>query len=97
MSDRRNHMTGDAWGNDIHSNAERAALPPKATPDDIARAIDKARREGYAAGVRAAAEVADTVGVYPELNVWGGGPDWYKHARRIARAIRALDGKGDGV
>ena len=34
------------------------------------------------------AMVAETEGTYPELNVWGGGPDWYKHGKRIAAVIR---------
>ena len=94
MSDRRNHMTGDAWGNDIHSNAERAALPPKATPDDIARAIEQARREGYAAGVRAAAEVAETGGAVRD---WVPNSLYGTMRKETAAAIRALDGEGDAV
>lgn len=70
------------------------------TGDAIKRAIDQARREGYAAGVRAAAEVAETVMWVPHrptrsdtqikeiTSHWGA---------QIAAAIRALDGKGDGV
>lgn len=42
-----------------------------------------------------AAEVAECEGVYPELNVWNGGPDWYKHGRRIAAAIRAMKGPAE--
>lgn len=38
-----------------------------------------------------AAEIAQTEGVSPELNVFGGGPDWYKHGKRIARAILSYD------
>lgn len=51
----------------------------------VARAIDaatKAERES-------AATVAETEGVYPELNIWDGGPDWFKHGKRIAAAIRS--------
>lgn len=36
----------------------------------------------------ACAKVAETEGVYPELNVWAGGPEWYRHGIRIAAAIR---------
>ena len=35
-----------------------------------------------------AARVAENEGVYPELNVYNGGPDWFKHGKRIAAAIR---------
>lgn len=34
------------------------------------------------------AKLAEREGVYPELNVAGGGPEWYRHAQRIAAAIR---------
>jgi len=35
------------------------------------------------------AKVAETLGVHPALNVFAGGPDWYKHGKEIAAAIRA--------
>lgn len=34
------------------------------------------------------AKVAEKEGTYPELNVYNGGPDWLKHGKRIAAAIR---------
>jgi len=54
--------------------------------------------ERHIAGVEAvlavalgrAATVAEAEGVYPELNIFAGGPEWYKHGRRIASVIRAL-------
>lgn len=36
-----------------------------------------------------AAKLAETIGVHP-VNVFAGGPEWYRHAKRIAAAIRAL-------
>lgn len=53
-------------------------------------AANTARRDAF----EEAAKVAEREGVYPELNVWKGGPDWHKHGRRIAAAIRALAEKG---
>jgi len=41
------------------------------------------------------AKVAESHGVYPELNVWAGGPEWYKHGQAIASAIRAQQGGKD--
>lgn len=38
-----------------------------------------------------AAKIAETEGVYPELNVFGGGPEWYQHGKRIAAAIRSTN------
>jgi len=35
------------------------------------------------------AKVCETLGVHPALNVWNGGPDWYKHGKDCAEAIRA--------
>jgi hypothetical protein len=37
----------------------------------------------------ACAKLADSLGVHPALNVYNGGPDWYKHGKEIAAAIRA--------
>ena len=37
----------------------------------------------------ACAKLCESMGVYPELNVWGGGPDWYKRQKECAAAIRA--------
>lgn len=37
----------------------------------------------------ACAKVCETHGVHPALNVWNGGPDWYKHGKDCAKYIRA--------
>lgn len=37
----------------------------------------------------AAAVIAENHGAYPELNIINGGPDWFKHGKSIAAAIRA--------
>ena len=37
----------------------------------------------------ACAKVCEKHGVHPALNVWNGGPDWYKHGKNCAAAIRA--------
>lgn len=37
----------------------------------------------------ACAKVCETLGVHPALNVWDGGPDWYKHGKDCAASIRA--------
>jgi hypothetical protein len=60
----------------------------------------KAFQSGYEKGVaafneavslerEACAKVCETHGVHPALNVWNGGPDWYKHGKECAAAIRA--------
>lgn len=53
-----------------------------------ARAAFRAGQESMKAR---AVEVAKTKGVYPELNVWNGGPEWYRHGQEIASAIAALE------
>jgi hypothetical protein len=35
------------------------------------------------------AKLCESMGVHPALNVWGGGPDWYKRQKECAKAIRA--------
>jgi hypothetical protein len=37
----------------------------------------------------ACARVCETLGVHPALNVYAGGPDWYKHGKECAAEIRA--------
>lgn len=48
---------------------------------DIAQALMEEREK--------AATTAEREGVYPELNVFAGGPEWYQHGKRIAAAIRS--------
>ena len=42
-----------------------------------------------AAEREACAKVCDGLGVHPALNVFNGGPEWYKHGKDCAAAIRA--------
>jgi hypothetical protein len=60
----------------------------------------KAFQSGYEKGIaafneavnlerEACAKVCETHGVHPALNVWNGGPDWYKHGKDCAAVIRA--------
>jgi hypothetical protein len=58
------------------------------TPEELSvflrtwqRAIQAEREE--------CAKAAETLGVHPALNVFAGGPDWYKHGKEIAAVIRA--------
>ena len=37
----------------------------------------------------ASAKVCERLGVHPALNVFNGGPEWYKHGKDCAAAIRA--------
>lgn len=37
----------------------------------------------------ACAKVCETHGVRIGLNIWNGGPDWYKHGKDCAKVIRA--------
>jgi hypothetical protein len=43
--------------------------------------------------LREAAGLARILGVHPELNTFGGGPEWHQHGKRIAYAIEALIGE----
>ena len=49
--------------------------------DNVAQALMEEREK--------AARIAEREGVYPELNVFAGGPEWYQHGKRIAAAIRS--------
>ena len=41
----------------------------------------------------ACAKLCESMGVHPELNVWNGGPEWYKRQKECATAIRARNEK----
>jgi len=60
-----------------------------ATPDVLERfaaLVAAAERE-------ACARVCEGLGVHPALNVFNGGPEWYKHGKDCAAAIRARSEK----
>jgi hypothetical protein len=57
--------------------------------DEEGRVIDAADA-AIAVVLEEAAKVAEREGVYPELNIAHGGPDWYRHGQNIAAAIRAM-------
>ena len=46
-----------------------------------------------AAEREACAKVCEGLGVHPALNVFNGGPEWYKHGKDCAAAIRARSEK----
>ena len=102
MSDRPDDITKEAWeaaaevadvvfdaSVDLYETGSSGADPQLV----IARAIDQARREGYVAGVRAAAEVACHFNRDRLIKSFLQKP----HHKTVHAAIRALDGKGDGV
>ena len=50
--------------------------------------IKRAEARGAEAEREACAKVCDVLGVHPALNVFNGGPEWYKHGKDCAAAIR---------
>ena len=74
-------------GEEIIRMAREAGLDP-----DLWNYTDAFER--FAALVAAAereacAKVCEGLGVHPALNVFNGGPEWYKHGKDCAAAIRA--------
>jgi hypothetical protein len=71
----------------------RAIGIAKGMQDELQAKFEQTYMEGVIAGAaaerEACAKVADSLGVHPALNVYNGGPDWYKHGKEIAAAIRA--------
>jgi hypothetical protein len=45
--------------------------------------------QGRADEREACARLCESMDVHPALNVWGGGPDWYKRQKECAKEIRA--------
>lgn len=60
--------------------------------DERCEEIRQAAKREIAAAImderEACAKIAEKEGVHPELNVFSGGPEWYRHGKRIASAIR---------
>jgi hypothetical protein len=76
---------------DIIKMAKQAKLPYEY---DTERVLHLKEVERFAALVAAAereacAKVCEGLGVHPALNVFNGGPEWYKHGKDCAAAIRA--------
>jgi hypothetical protein len=75
----------DKDNNLVHLDMDLCAQGPANAYTALAigvwNAAVKAERE-------ACAKKAETLGVHPALNVFAGGPDWYKHGKEIATAIR---------
>jgi hypothetical protein len=72
-------LTKKEWEASV-AKAWSAAI--ESTYEDLLREAVLAERE-------ACAVIAETLGVHPHLNIWAGGPDWYKHGKDIAAAFRA--------
>ena len=56
------------------------------TVEDLLKEVDWQVREQER---EACAKVCEGLGVHPALNVFNGGPEWYKHGKDCAAAIRA--------
>jgi hypothetical protein len=80
--------------------AEQAGLTPmwvcvsESNGNQMIKPINEKIIEHFAELVRVAereacAKLCESMGVHPELNVYGGGPDWYKRQKECAAAIRA--------
>jgi hypothetical protein len=52
-------------------------------------AVVAATNELVAEVREADAVIAETLGAHPAMNIYGGGPDWFKHGAKIAATIRA--------
>ena len=71
----------------------------KYTPEEIAELLkERPNQPHYIAALvkravkeerEACAKVCESLGVHPALNVFNGGPEWYKHGKNCAATIRA--------
>jgi len=56
---------------------------------DLAPVFERFAALVAAAEREACAKVCEGLGVHPALNIFNGGPEWYKHGKDCAAAIRA--------
>ena len=61
----------------------------KVTKRYIAKHSDEDLQAAVMAEREACAKLCESMGVHPELNVYGGGPEWYQRQKECAKAIRA--------
>ena len=88
----------DVWG--VGANLKRFAklVAEKEREAYIAHAMTSAEKAIDVAiklEREACAKLCESMGVYPELNVWNGGPDWYKRQKECAKAIRERGDKNE--
>ncbi len=55
----------------------------------IAKHSDEDLQAAVLAEREACAKLCESIGVHPALNVWNGGPEWYKRQKECAKEIRA--------
>lgn len=73
----------------VTSDAESKADFIARVRDVLGACPDQRVLHAVAVEREACAKVCETLGVHPALNVYAGGPDWYKHGKECAAAIRA--------
>ena len=59
------------------------------TVEDLLKELEWQIEESVRNEREACAKVCEGLGVHPALNVFNGGPEWYKHGKDCAAAIRA--------
>jgi len=59
------------------------------TVEDLLKELDWQIEERIKNEREACAKVCEGLGVHPALNVFNGGPEWYKHGKDCAATIRA--------
>ena len=60
----------------------------RATTRYIGKHSDEDLQAAVLAEREACAKLCESMNVHPALNVWNGGPDWYKRQKECAAAIR---------
>lgn len=83
--ERADALAAIAIGDTVNQLQAKIRAIPRAPVIDPATIREAALRE--------AATLAACVGVYPALDIIGGGPDWYRHGKEIEKAILALIGE----
>jgi hypothetical protein len=73
---------------DEKSGAFRGEIFMRCFTEKFAELVEAAARKDER---EACAKLCESMGVHPALNVWGGGPDWYKRQKECAKAIRARE------
>ena len=85
MNERIKELARQAGFNDFPDDKNGVWITDGYWNEELERFAELVRQDER----EACARLCESMGVHPALNVWGGGPEWYKRQKECAAAIRA--------
>jgi hypothetical protein len=79
----------ETWMHNMIRACNRSTCDSDINAIKLSQHIKTIYEQGRTDEREACAKLCESMGVHPALNVWGGGPEWYKRQKECAKAIRA--------